>query len=124
MTILPDIGLERRGDLVKSDIAYLAVGTGSNETVGATDLGNRVYKSQVSNSNVEIVETGSTGEYEAIITIKGGTEVSGGTQISEMAAYSGDPDSGGILLTIDEFPAVEVEAGHTEEFTIPHDPSR
>lgn len=124
MTTIPDEGLERRGDLVKNDIAYVGVGTGNNEGTGVSDLGNRVYKAQVSNSNVELIETGSTGEYEVVITVKGGTEVSGGTKISEIGAWNGDPDSGGTLLVIDEFPEDEVEAGHTEEFTVPHDPTR
>jgi len=124
MTLIPDVGLEARGDLVRNAIAYVALGTGQNEQTDASDLDHREYTAEASNSNVELVETGSTGEYEVVLRVKGGTEVAGGTQISEMATFDGDPDNGGTLLAIDEFAAVEVEAGHTEEFTIPHTPSR
>lgn len=124
MTTVPDDGLEARGDLLLNAVAYVAIGTGQNESTTASDLGNRVYTAQVSNSNVEVVETGTTGEYEVIIRVKGGTEVAGGTGVSEMGVFDGDPASGGALLVIDEFPTVTVEAGHTEEFTIPHNPSR
>lgn len=124
MTTTPDNGLEAIGDLLKDAVAYVALGAGQNESTTATSLGDRQYTAQVSNSNVEVVETGVTGEYEVVIRVKGGTEVSGGTEISEMAIYDGDPGGGGVLLQIDEFPSVEVEAGHTEEFTIPVDPRR
>jgi len=124
MTTSPDEGLEARGDLLKNAIAYVALGTGQNESTTATGLGSREYLAQPSNNNVRIVETGSTGEYEIIIEVTGGTEVPGGTEISEIGAFFGDPDSGGPLFAIDEFAAVPVDAGHTEEFTIPVDPTR
>lgn len=124
MTVTPDEGLEATGDLLLNAIAYVGVGTGSNESTTASGLGNREYLVQPSNANVRVIETGSTGEYEIIIEVTGGTEVDGGTMISEMAAWFGDPDNGGPLFAIDEFAAKEVEAGHTEEFTIPVDPQR
>lgn len=124
MTTIPNVGLERRGDLVANATAYVAIGTGTNETTDATSLGNKVYDTQVSNEAVEVIETGSTGEYEVVIGVKGGTEVPGGTKITEMGVFDGDPDADGTLLSIDEFPETEVEAGHLEEFTIPHDPTR
>lgn len=124
MTVTPDEGLEATGDLLLNAIAYVGVGTGSNESTTASGLGNREYLVQPSNANVRVIETGSTGEFEIIIEVTGGTEVDGGTMISEMAAFFGDPDNGGPLFAIDEFAAKEVEAGHTEEFTIPVDPQR
>lgn len=124
MTVTPDEGLEATGDLLLNAIAYVGVGTGSNESTTASGLGNREYLVQPSNANVRLIETGSSGEYEIIIEVTGGTEVDGGTMISEMAAWFGDPDNGGPLFAIDEFAAKEVEAGHTEEFTIPVDPQR
>ena len=124
MTTVPDNGLERIGDLLKNDSSYIAVGSGANESTTASSLGNREYAAQSSNSNVEFIETGSTGEYEAIITIKGGTEVSAGTKISEIGVFNGDPAASGALLFIDEFAGITVEAGHTEEFTVPIDPQR
>jgi len=124
MTTTPDDGLEAIGDLLLNAVAYVGLGTGQNESTTASALGNREYLVQTSNSNVELIETGSTGEYEVVIRVKGGTEVSGGTAISEMAVFDGDPDGSGTLLNIDEFSAKTVEAGHTEEFTIPVNPQR
>ncbi|GGM64134.1 hypothetical protein J2752_000471 [Halarchaeum rubridurum] len=124
MTTIPDVGLEARGDLVRNAVAYVALGTGQNEATDATALASPAYGAAASNANVELVETTDTGGFEVVIRVKGGTEVAGGTAISEMAVYDGDPEAGGTLLTIDEFEPVTVEAGHTEEFTIPHDPSR
>lgn len=124
MTTTPDDGLEAIGDLLRNTVAYVGLGTGQNESTTASTLGNREYLVQTSNSNVELIETGSTGEYEVVIRVKGGTEVPGGTAISEMAIFDGDPDGSGTLLNIDEFGAKTVEAGHTEEFTIPVNPQR
>lgn len=124
MTTTPDDGLEAIGDLLKNAVAYVGLGTGNNESTTASTLGNREYLVEASNTNVELIETGSTGEHEAVIRVKGGTEVSGGTAISEMAIFDGDPDGSGTLLNIDEFAAKTVEAGHTEEFTIPVNPQR
>jgi len=124
MTTTPDDGLEAIGDLLKEAVAYVGLGTGQNESTTASALGNREYLVPASNTNVELVETGSTGEHEVVIRVKSGTEVPGGTAISEMAIFDGDPDATGTLLNIDQFPAKTVEAGHTEEFTIPVAPQR
>lgn len=124
MTTTPDNGLEAIGDLVKNAVAYVALGTGKNESITATGLASREYTAQPSNRNVRLIETGNTGEHEIIIEVTGGTEVSGGTAISEMAAFDGDPSGSPAVLAIDEFNAKTVRAGHTEEFTIPVDPQR
>jgi len=124
MTTVSDSGLERIGDQIKADVAFLAVGSGQNESTTASGLGSREFTAPTSNSNVELVETGTTGEFEAIIRIKGGTEVSAGTTISEVGLFDGDPAGSGTLLVVDEFPGITVEAGHTEEFTVPIDPRR
>jgi len=121
MTTVSDSGLERIGDQIKADVAFLAVGSGQNESTTASGLGSREFAAGTSNSNVELVETGTTGEFEAIIRIKGGTEVSAGTVISEVGLFDGDPAGSGTLLVIDEFDGITVEAGHTEEFTVPID---
>jgi len=124
MTTVSDSGLERIGDQIKADVAFLAVGSGQNESTTASGLGSREFAASTSNSNVELVETGTTGQFEAIIRIKGGTEVSAGTTISEVGLFDGDPAGSGTLLIIDEFAGITVEAGHTEEFTVPIDPRR
>lgn len=128
MTTVTDDGLDWLGDKsldrVASRIDAIAVGTGTNESNGASALGNEEYRSNHSNNNVEFVETGATGEYDAIITVKGGTEVPAGTTITEVGVFAGGDGGGGTLVAIDEFAGVTVEDGHTEEFTVPVDPSR
>jgi hypothetical protein len=124
MTTTPNKGLEAVGDLIRNTVAYVALGAGTNESTTASGLEDRVYTAAVSNTNVELPETGTTGEFEVIVRVKGGTEVAGGTAISEMAVFDGDPAGNATVLSIDEFGAKQVEAGHTEEFTIPVDPQR
>lgn len=128
MTTVTDDGLEWWGDKsidnVSTRLDAIAVGTGTNEATGASTLGSEAYRSNYTNSNVQFVETGATGEYEAIITVKGGTEVPAGTSITEVGVFAGGQGGGGTLVAIDEFSAITVENGHTEEFTVPVDPSR
>ncbi|MFC7323260.1 hypothetical protein ACFQMF_01570 [Halorubrum rutilum] len=124
MTTLTDQGLEAIGDRLREAVAFVALGSGQNESTTATGLATREYLADVSNNNVELVETTTTGAFEVIIRVKGGTEVAGGTAISEMAVFDGDPDADGVVLAIDEFAAKTVESGHSEEFTIPVAPGR
>lgn len=124
MTTIPNQGLDAIGDRLREAVAFVALGSGQNESTTATGLATREYLADVSNSNVELVETDTTGAFEVIIRVKGGTEVAGGTAIAEMAVFDGDPDADGVVLAIDEFAAKTVEAGHSEEFTVPVEPSR
>lgn len=129
MTTTTDDGLETAGDLmigaVSGQIDALAIGSGTgSEGTGATSLNNEEYRAAVSNSNVELIETGQTGQSELIIRVKGGTEVPAGTPITEMGAFFNGAGGGGTLVYIDNFNAKTVEAGHTEEFTIPTDMDR
>ena len=128
MTTVTDDGLEWQGDRAISDntskIDAIAVGTGQNESTGASELGNEEHRSDVNSSNVELIETGDLGEFEAVITVKGGTEVPADTDVTEIGVFAGGIDGGGTLVIIDEFAAVTVEGGHTEEFTVPVNPQR
>lgn len=129
MTTTTDDGLEIVGDLligaVSGQIDALALGSGTgSETTDATSLNNEEYRASTSNNNVELIETGQTGESELIIRVKGGTEVPAGTPITEMGAFFNGDGGGGTLIYIDNFDAKTVEAGHTEEFTIPTDYQR
>jgi hypothetical protein len=129
MTTTTDDGLEVVGDLligaVSGQINALAIGSGTgSETTDATSLNNEEYRAPLSNSNVELIETGQTGESELIIRVKGGTEVDAGTPITEMGAFFNGEGGGGTLVFVDNFDAKTVEAGHTEEFTIPTDYQR
>ena len=58
-------------------------------------LNNEEYRAPLSNSNVELIETGQTGESELIIRVKGGTEVDAGTPITEMGAFFNGEGGGG-----------------------------
>jgi len=129
MTTATDNGLEIVGDLligaVSGQIDALAVGSGTgSESTTATALNNEEHRAAVSDSNVELIETGGTGESELIIRVKGGLEVPAGTAIAEVGAFVNGAGGGGTLLFIDNFSPVTVESGHTEEFTIPVNPRR
>lgn len=124
MTTTTDDGLEVVGDLligaVSGQIDALAIGSGTgSETTDGTSLNNEEYRAPVTNSNVSLIETGQTGQSELVIRVKGGTEVPAGTPITEMGAFFNGEGGGGTLVFIDNFDAKTVEAGHTEEFTIP-----
>lgn len=129
MTTTTDDGLEVIGDLVigsvNGEIDAVAVGSGSgSESTTATGLNNVEYRASVSNSNVEVIEAGQTGQSELIVRIKGGTEVAAGTPITEVAVFFNGAGGGGECVYIDNFAAKTVEAGHTEEFIIPVDYQR
>jgi len=129
MTTATDNGLEIVGDLLigafSGQIDALAVGSGTgSESTTATALNNEEHRAAVSDSNVELIETGGTGESELIIRVKGGLEVPAGTAIAEVGAFVNGAGGGGTLLFIDNFSPVTVESGHTEEFTIPVNPRR
>lgn len=129
MTEVTDVGLEwtkekslgRQSDRVDT----VAIGTdGTTESASDTSLGNEVYRAQESNANVTLVETGSEGQYEAVIRIKGGLEVSAGTTIREVGVFAGGDLSANetnTLIVRDAFSGVTIESGHTEEFTVPID---
>lgn len=129
MTTTTDDGLSIASSLLigatSGQIDALAVGSGTNsESTTASTLSNEEFRAAVSDSNVELIETGPTGESELILRIKGGVEVTAGTDISEIGAFVNGSGGGGTLLFIDNFNPVTVEAGHTEEFTIPVDLQR
>jgi hypothetical protein len=129
MTTTTEIGLEAISDILIGnrtvEIDSLAIGTGTGtESVGATSLGSEVFRASVSDSNVELIETGPTGETELIIRFKGGTDINAGADISEVGVFVGGVGGGGTMILIDNFSTVTVETGHTEELTIPFEPLR
>jgi len=126
MTTTTNDGLEIVGDLIIGNvdavIDAIAVGSGTgSEGNDATSLNNEEHRSAVTDSNVELIETGQTGQSELIIRVKGGTEVDAGTPVTEIGAFFNGAGGGGTLGFVDNFNAVVVDAGHTEEFTIPVD---
>lgn len=129
MTIITDNGLEVVGDLLigtaSGQIDALAVGTGTgSESTTATALNNEVHRAAASGGNVELIETGGTGESELTIQVKGGLEVPAGASITEIGAFVNGVGGGGTLLFIDNFNPVTVGTGDTEEFIIPINPRR
>lgn len=121
MTTTTDSGLDyirnRAIGLDSGPIDTIVLGNGSgSESQTASSVDSEVYTANDSNNNVEFVDVSTTGRMEAIVTIKGGTEVPPDTNISEMAVRASDDD---VLVAIDEFSEVVVEGGHTEEFTMP-----
>lgn len=120
MTTITDDGLdfynEKSIDETSATIDTIAVGTGTgSESQTPTGLSSEVYRGVVTDTNINFSAITGEGRMEAVITLKGGTEVSGGTEITEMLVEASD----GTIIAIDNFSAVTVEAGHTEEFTLP-----
>ena len=129
MTTITDTGLEWISDTslgkTGEEIDAIAVGTGTgNEGTGATSLASETYRADKSNEDVVFVETDATGAFEAVITVTGGQEVPDDTDITEIGVFGGDTAGDPDLIVIDEFAAVTVEQGHTEEFTVPIDITR
>jgi hypothetical protein len=124
MTTTTDDGLEWASEVIVGDRAEelnaIAVGTGTgNEGTGATSLANQVHKNDQTDADCTFKDLSATGELEAIITVTGGTEVTAGTTITEIAVFGGFNGGSDTLVVIDEFAGVTVEDGHTEEFTVP-----
>jgi hypothetical protein len=119
MTTITDTGIETIADLLIGDVTggvdTIAIGTGQNESATATSLGNEVFRATPADSNVELINSGS-GEAELAIRVKGGTDVSAGAAISEVAIIKNTD-----IIIVDEFQGVTIETGHTEEFTVPVD---
>lgn len=129
MTTTTDSGLEAISDILignrSTEIDALAIGTGTGtEGSSATSLGSEVFRAGVADSNVELIETGATGETELILRVKGGTDVTAGTALTEVGVFIDGAGGGGELVVIDNFAEVIIETGHTEEFTIPFEPLR
>lgn len=129
MTTTTDVGLEIISDILignaSGEIDALAIGTAANtEATTATTLGSEVFRASESDSNVELIETGTTGKTELVIRVKGDTDVSAGTEIKELAVFINGVGGGGTMMVIDNFNGVVIETGHTEEFTIPFSPVR
>lgn len=119
MTTTTNVGLEYLSDLAfgneTAPMDTIAVGTGdAAESSTDTSLSNEVYRSSES-SEITFLDMDADGVYEAIITLKGGTQIPGGTQITETGVIVGTNDT---LIVRDTHGAITVESGHTVEFTV------
>jgi hypothetical protein len=126
MTTLTDVGLEAIADIIlgltSTRIDTLAVGTATGtETTGATALGNEIFRANVSDTNISLVDSGPGGQTEASIVVKGGLDIPAGSQITEVGVIENGAGGGGNnrLVFIDNVPAVTVNNGDSEQFTVP-----
>jgi hypothetical protein len=129
MTTLTNVGVEAIGNillgLTQARIDSLAIGTATGtETQTATALGNEVFRANVSETNISLVDSGPGGELEASIVAKGGLDIPAGTSISEVGVFSDGAGGKGELIYIDNLPSVTVELGDSEQFTVPIDIQR
>ncbi len=120
MTTVTDHGIDwyqdRAIDVAGGRIDEIAVGSGEDsEDEGATELADEEYRADYESNNVEFDRT-DDGRIEATITVQGGTEVPADTEIREMLIEVSEET---VVVAIDNFDAVLVESGHTEEFTMP-----
>jgi len=98
-------------------IDTVAVGNGTgSESDPSSGLSNTVYQGTTALNIVEISPGANLGELVAEIEVTGGTEIPAGTEVSEMmASVSGDS----VIIGVDNFSAVPVESGQTENFSMP-----
>ena len=122
MTTITDAGLEwLRNSVIgeaPGEIHRIAVGTGTGSEHPESDgLDNEVYSATGESPNAEIIPLDEPGHFEAIIQVKGGTEVDAGTEITEFGVFVVLPEEV-LLFAVDNFEEVPVEAGHTEQFSM------
>ncbi len=120
MTTVTDHGIDwyqdRAIDVAGGRIDEIAVGSGTDsEADDTTELAIEVYRADDESNNVEFDRI-DDGRIEATITIQGGTEVPADTEIREMLVEVSEET---VVVAVDNFDAVVVESGHTEEFTMP-----
>jgi len=137
MTILTDVGLYYLADhafgVEPATINAIAVGTGTApESTDDTALANEIYRTDPSNSNIVFQEDSSDqSTYEGIITLQGGTEVAGGTGITEIGAFAGGAEDNtgtitgpNILVYRGVASPITIDSGHTVELILPMDADR
>jgi hypothetical protein len=126
MTTITDDGFEALADvligLTQTRIDAIAVGTATgSEVQNASTLGNEVFRADKSDPKTSFADTGSGGQLEITIAVTGGTDVPANTQITELGVFEDGANGNGRLTVIDQVPAVTVENGDIEQFTVPVD---
>lgn len=124
MTTITDDGLEAIGDillgLTQSRINEIAVGTATgSEVASANALGNEVFRADQASTKTSFADSGTGGELEVTVAVTGGTDVPANTQIAEVGVFEAGSGGSGRLIVIDQIPAVTVENGDIEQFTVP-----
>lgn len=124
MSTITDQGLDWYAEKGYTDtlslIDEVAVGTGTvsdpEDLKTATGLQSEVFRATVETGTVFISDLAGTGQFQARITVSGGTEVPGNTDITELLIESSDDD---VVIAIDNFDPVTVKPGQTEAFVMP-----
>lgn len=145
-TITPDEALDwyrnlamdegrSQSNQARDELPYdVAVGTGTAQlSSGNTQLDAQVHRNNITDSNVSISSTSNVGEFEAAITVTGGTEVPADTDITEIGVWARDPDlpqsdfTGGsestndsddVMLYRETRPAITVPAGNRKTIRV------
>lgn len=123
MTTVTQVGLEWISDKTLDNeagvIDDIAIGTnGSSESFFATALANEVYRASNGDPNVTVTETNDEGTYTFELDVTGGTEVTAGKSIREIALF----ESNGTMICIGNFNPVFIESGQTETFRVEFNP--
>ena len=133
-SIIPDEGLDwyrnkgiQDNDVTNEFVYDIAVGDGS-QTVSSTDtqLNNEVYRANEDGPNASIDAGNSTGKYLVEVSVTGGTEVPGGTSVTELGVWARDPsmnqsnvsDGDDKMIYHEAFSGKTVNNGETKTFTI------
>lgn len=113
---------EKAVDQHAGDLLYeIAVGDGTTSpSESDTSLANELYRSNDSNSDCIVEATTNTGEVRGRITVTGGSDVAGGTSVSEFGLFT---SSGTMVYREVRDTAVTINDGEnkTFEFTITWD---
>lgn len=123
MTTITNAGLTAFEDVLidpsSAQLDTIAIGTASGtEDSDATALGAEVFRSDIADGNVKLIQTGG-GERELAVRVSGGSDVAATTEISEVGVFIGGAGGGGVLAAIDNFSAVTIESGDVQSFSIP-----
>lgn len=110
------------------EVFQVAVGDGTTAVSEFnTQLDNELYRANKTFSNLDIVDVSTEGEFDARITISGGTEVPAGTTLTEFGIFLCDPadpppddteDAKDTLLHREVRSGVTLESGDRKTFEI------
>jgi len=116
---ITDDGAESIGDTIfdinSTPINTIAVGDGtSSPSRTDTQLDNKLYEADVTSDTVSIEPTSTDGVVSLTITVAGGTEVPGGSTITELGLI----DSTGTLVYRETRTQTIIESGEVATFSV------
>ena len=121
MTIITNDGLKWYRDISVGDdenIDAVALGTGITETsISDTSLQNEVYRGTKSDINVTIRKGDNYNEFDVYIDVTGGSQISAGTEITEIGVFAESGTSDEVMIARDVFNSVELVSGIKERFS-------